>query len=62
MTESLEEFTARIRARLDAHFELFAPVVAAINAGFAATAPGRKSTELGTPVRVLVAGTENDAS
>lgn len=39
--ESLEEFRVRIAAELDAHFNKFAPVISAINAGFAATG-GRK--------------------
>ena len=37
LAESLEEFKAHIAVRLDAHFARFAPVIAAINAGFAAT-------------------------
>jgi hypothetical protein len=35
--ETLEEFRARIGAKLDAHFAKFKPAIDAINAGFAAT-------------------------
>lgn len=37
MKESLEEFRARIAAKLDAHFAKFKPAIDAINAGFAKT-------------------------
>jgi hypothetical protein len=33
ISETLEEFRARIAARLDEHFAKFAPAIAAINAG-----------------------------
>jgi hypothetical protein len=49
--EDLEVFTARIGARLDAHFAKFAPAIAAINAGFAATAARRAVTTNPSPDR-----------
>jgi hypothetical protein len=37
ISETLEEFRARIAARLDEHFAKFAPAIAAINAGMEKT-------------------------
>ena len=50
-TETLDQFRARIAAKLDAHFRRMRPVVEAINAGLAGER-GTRSQAMSTPVSV----------